>query len=504
MSSLSDCPVIKLPELSERPNEHWKGDVLGRKNYSEALSCALVCHGASMTFAVNGVWGSGKTYLLKNWADDLTELGYKVIRIDAWKDDFVEDPLAVVVGQFVRSLTGWKQFVFSLSSKSGLIRAIGCLCAKLWWLVVARFSKIATLSLVDFYEIGKDINDIVKAEIQSKTWNMVDAYSKAIEAKGDFRKRFEKFTEDCFKSTKHPLVFVIDEVDRCRPTFAVALLERIKHLLNVDHAVFVLGVDMEALGATVKTVYGEIDVENYLRRFFDVKFDLPEPNRVRYIDQLWKRYLLDDRIRLFVRDPADAKNRDEVRFKELLGCFAECAGLSLREIEECMRLFMMLFLSGGHDVVLPPYLSVVMIILKLRNRKLYRDFIALTYDIEDVAEELVRIPFDDLVHGDSIVKVVGIVYALAQLRPYTEQMRRLSDLLVLPKADGWQREYGRLFTEMGAERLREVVVFATELRKNLYPDEDENHGICYDESRMREVGSCVQRLECHCVFHYPC
>lgn len=501
MLSMTDTPVIKLPELTIGTIRGWSGDTLGRKQYAQALTCALACHGSPMTFAVNGVWGSGKTYLLKNWQADLENVGYKVIYIDAWKDDFVEDPLTVIIGQFALSLSPKELFAFSLPSRRGFFGTLWRVWMRFWWWVTARLLKLTTLSLVDMYEIGSDINDIIKTGWQSKSWGVVEDYRKAVAAQTDFRSRFEKLALKYSKDTKCPLVFIIDEVDRCRPTFSVALLERIKHLLNVKNTVFALGVDTEALGTTIKTVYGEIDVENYLRRFFDIKFNLPNPNRVQYIDLLWKRYLLDERIRSYVHDPEDAKTRDENVFKELLSDYADCAQLSLREIEEAMRLFMMLFLSGGHDIVLPPYQSVVMIILKLRNRKMYEEFTSLTYDIEAVVEEIVRIPFDDPLHKNQIVRAVGTVFALAQSTSYNEEMGRLSNIAHSPKVEGWQREYGRLYTESGSEELlRSIEHFARNLRHQLYPDEDR---FCYDESRLRDMETCVERLECHKAFHYP-
>lgn len=70
----------------------------------------------------------------------------------------------------------------------------------------------------------------------------------------------------------------MDELDRCRPDFAVALLERIKHLFNVNHVVFVLSIDRGQLRESVKALYGSgMDADGYLRRFIDLAFSLPEP-----------------------------------------------------------------------------------------------------------------------------------------------------------------------------------------------------------------------------------
>ena len=73
---------------------------------------------------------------------------------------------------------------------------------------------------------------------------------------------------------------MINELDRCRPSYAVELLEVAKHLFSADRIVFVLAVNCDQLAHSVTALYGnDFDAEGYLRRFFDVDFQLPEPDR---------------------------------------------------------------------------------------------------------------------------------------------------------------------------------------------------------------------------------
>ena len=86
-----------------------------------------------------------------------------------------------------------------------------------------------------------------------------------------------------------PLVIMIDELDRCRPSYAIELLEVAKHLFAVDNVVFVLAVNRAELVHSVKALYGSgFDAEGYLRRFFDLDFQLPEPDRKRFVSDLLK------------------------------------------------------------------------------------------------------------------------------------------------------------------------------------------------------------------------
>ena len=74
------------------------------------------------------------------------------------------------------------------------------------------------------------------------------------------------------------MVFFVDELDRCRPTYAVELLERIKHLFEVDNIVFVLALSTGQLESSIRSLYGDgLDAPGYLRRFIDLEYPLREP-----------------------------------------------------------------------------------------------------------------------------------------------------------------------------------------------------------------------------------
>lgn len=81
---------------------------------------------------------------------------------------------------------------------------------------------------------------------------------------------------------------MIDELDRCRPSYAVELLEIAKHIFAADRIVFVLAINRDQLAHAVKALYGiEFDAEAYLRRFFDLDFHLPVPELDDFITKLF-------------------------------------------------------------------------------------------------------------------------------------------------------------------------------------------------------------------------
>ena len=121
-----------------------------------------------------------------------------------------------------------------------------------------------------------------------------------------------------------PFVIFIDELDRCRPPYAIELLERVKHLFGVRGLIFVLSIDKEQLGESIKSQYGDIDTERYFRRFFDLTYMLRNSSVEDFCAGLYGDML--------AREPR-AKQEDEMNV--LLA--ERLAGDNLREIEQCFK-----------------------------------------------------------------------------------------------------------------------------------------------------------------------
>ena len=81
------------------------------------------------------------------------------------------------------------------------------------------------------------------------------------------------------------MVIFIDELDRCRPTFAVELLEQIKHYFDNDKITFVFSTNIKQLQYTIKKYYGEaFEAKRYLDKFFDLTISLNEINVIEYFN----------------------------------------------------------------------------------------------------------------------------------------------------------------------------------------------------------------------------
>ena len=181
---------------------------------------------------------------------------------------------------------------------------------------------------------------------------------------------FKEALEKLVQGLEKPLVIMIDELDRCRPSYAVELLEVAKHLFAVDNVVFVLAVNRAELAHSVKALYGSgFCAERYLRRFFDLDFRLPEPRRDRFVQELLETTRLTSTL-------SDGEGQAQQDARVLLEAFLGSPELSLRDIQQAVyRLGLVLALLPDDAAPLALH-AVVAIVLRTADFAVYQRFVA--------------------------------------------------------------------------------------------------------------------------------
>jgi hypothetical protein len=162
----------------------------------------------------------------------------------------------------------------------------------------------------------------------------------------------------------------VDELDRCRPPFAVALLERVKHLFAVPGVVFVLGVHVTQLGNAVRALYGTgIDAEGYLRRIIDLTFTLPSPDADAFSRHLIASYDITEVVDAYGKPVGGDEPSEELRahFAGLVGA----AGLTLRDQAACFFQLNYLLRSLDSSRRVEVGFAVLLVLLRHRWRKVY-------------------------------------------------------------------------------------------------------------------------------------
>lgn len=248
-------------------------DLLGRVRVGKALSELLERIEDPLVVALDGRWGSGKTYFLKRWvgAHKAQHNGTATtIYFDAFANDYLSDPLIALVGAVGDRMPPSKKSKLEKVRKTAIkfvkpLTRIG--------LAAATFG--ATEALNDF---GDAVAEAAKGEavkVLDDFWKREEGRRAAME---EFRAAIASLmTSENGDADPAPLIIVIDELDRCRPDYALEVLEVIKHFFSVPRVHFVLGVNLFALENSVKVRYGEgIGATAYLKKFINLSLNLPD------------------------------------------------------------------------------------------------------------------------------------------------------------------------------------------------------------------------------------
>lgn len=261
--------------------EKLAGDRLERARYAEFLTNYLAAEGKQRNYVLNlnAEWGAGKTWFIKRWYMEL-KAHYPTVYIDAWQQDFSDDPLLTVISSIIDQLKmiagkenpipeGMRQRLL------GLFKVGGKLALK------AAIKK-AGLEEDDFSLEGEEANQLVDALCS----NQKDRYESIQYLKQEIRQWVEGAVGLGNGELDYPAFILIDELDRCRPSYAVEMLETIKHIFDIKRVVFVLATDTEQLQHAIKVIYGDgFDAESYLGRFFHRRFTLGSISRREFIQQ---------------------------------------------------------------------------------------------------------------------------------------------------------------------------------------------------------------------------
>jgi ABC-type lipoprotein export system ATPase subunit len=353
-------PVRTKPIVN--PENPYANDTLNRNQKIGNLIIQLISiQTEPLVLALNGPWGSGKTTLLDMWRPE-AEKTFSVVHFNAWETDYAKDPLVALIAEMKEALGKTVPEV----KMRDLLRAGAGVAFKV---LSAGMLSASDLSPEEMKEKGQKHIEESLAE-----------YEGAKKLLATFRKRLEVVAAEV---EKKPLVFVIDELDRCRPTYAIELLERIKHLFAVKGVCFVLAVDKEQLGEAIKAVYGNIHTEGYLRRFIDLTYTLPKPSADDYIQQLMKETHLAHYLqRRNTDDGAVSWTQKNVSY------LASILNFSLRDIEHIIRQISLAARTTPCNSLLSPLVLSTLACLKCYDEHLYRDFCTAKIGADQVLQKL--------------------------------------------------------------------------------------------------------------------
>jgi len=225
---------------------------------------------------IDGKWGTGKTefcFKLKNLIEDDESNNYKVGYVNAFQADHTNEPLLTLISEIVsfypkksyqrkkliKNAVPYLRLVGGIGLKAGLGFAFGRYAAD----IPEEFSK----GMETIEEGSKELIDL---SLES----LIEDQAEAERSLNTLKSVLTDITAD------NPVILLIDELDRCRPDFAVMMLETIKHVFDVENVQIILITNAEQLKATIKHSYGsDTDSHSYLYKFFKYQINLPTTSK---------------------------------------------------------------------------------------------------------------------------------------------------------------------------------------------------------------------------------
>ena len=259
----------RISSLEPKSGAIYDGDLQDREKDCKQLKDEILNTKTPYVLAVNSTWGAGKTTFLKMLKRECEDADMRCIYFDAWEADFHHDALTAMIGEINEKFKQSKEF----SDSSLLDKMNNVLEVMNKNIEIIEVIKL----LASCMGKGESAEELKKILISPRE-RVLDEYTMRKKAVVDFQTALKEFANE--NNNDKPIVFFIDELDRCRPVFAVEVLEKIKHIFDVPRIFFVIAVNKKELEKVLRSVYGQINSEIYLRRFFDNEFRLENSNTI--------------------------------------------------------------------------------------------------------------------------------------------------------------------------------------------------------------------------------
>lgn len=278
-------PDVPAFNWSEASNE-LPADNMRRASHAKNLTLFLVQKGQNDNYVLNlnAKWGTGKSYFLKRWVQEI-EQTYPTVYIDAWSSDHSSDPLLSVVSEVINKLKELKK-ISAIEQKifEGVAKAVKATAPAVIKAVVTKQLERAGINLDELSDVFN--NDDAAGAGAKLVEQAIKAHNEASVGVKKIKSSVQDWLKSVVGSTerRYPLFIFIDELDRCRPNYAIEMLETIKHIFDMKNVVFVIATDKEQLEHSIRAIYGtEFDSRLYLERFFSRTVTLSNPSRIDFI-----------------------------------------------------------------------------------------------------------------------------------------------------------------------------------------------------------------------------
>lgn len=281
----------------------------------------------SFVLSLNSEFGSGKSTFFEMWANKLKAAGniFDVVFINGWESDFQGDPLLAIVSSLL-DIPRPRQEIEPIKQTAGK------LCKFALSISNDVVQKLTGVDLIKAGQYAESNGGIAKPEAGSACFELYEERLKLF-------KELRNLLRNLTLKAKQAILIIVDELDRCRPNYAIEFLETIKHIFDIKGLIFVIGVDKNQLASSAKALFGQqLVFDEYYRKFAHRDVNLPvksEPMTKQFCEKTVAEYLSDEafgRKNRFPYAKLDDYRREDI--VELCVAFS----LNARQIHEFFRI----------------------------------------------------------------------------------------------------------------------------------------------------------------------
>jgi hypothetical protein len=238
-------------------------DFLSRQPYINLLKSIIANQSdnpSGYSLAIDGEWGCGKTWVLNKLENELLDENknkYLIFHYNAWENDFYDEPLVAILSVMIEELKSYKKNIKEKETVSKAISSSITALTKVAGSVIEKKYGINANDIIDSVkESGKAIDDIKLTK--SDFNNMLPLENALRQIKSVIQKLAEEYK----------IVFVVDELDRCLPEYAIKVLERLHHVCNEMPVIQIIAYSGKALSNSISKVYGSDSENNISKKAF--------------------------------------------------------------------------------------------------------------------------------------------------------------------------------------------------------------------------------------------
>ena len=238
-------------------------DLIGRQKFVDKIKklIKISSPNKSWSIAIDGAWGSGKTFVMKMLKQDLTKESENiVIYYDAWSNDFYEDPLIAILYNI---LDVFDKFDIKQVIKDGIVKGI-----KGFGAILCSLPEIGNL-VSGGIKAFKEITSKPKKSTEKEGLKVFKSYSQLI-------KETQLLIENAIEGKR--LIILVDELDRCEVDYAMKVLNRLHHLLKISNVFTITALNKEIIENSLWYNFNKEDESKFdtFKKFFDITYTLPQ------------------------------------------------------------------------------------------------------------------------------------------------------------------------------------------------------------------------------------